>query len=125
MGSHLRGMGRTGKSQDRKWTIGLPNSEASPELTPERGEACVLSLRHLDQGRDKFFTGPMPGAAGGKAKGNGGPALQALWYSLPPTSSPLQLSVGSEQQQNPVWEPADPVMSLEAPLLPSLILCGF
>jgi len=46
-------------------------------------------------------------------------------YSLPPTLTSLPLSLGSGQQQNPVWEPADPVMSLEIPLLPSLILCGF
>lgn len=43
----------------------------------------------------------------------------------PPALTPMQSSLGSRQQQNPVWEPADPVMSLETPLLPSLILCGF
>ena len=32
---------------------------------------------------------------------------------------------GSGQQQDSVWEPGDPVIPLETPLLASLILCGF
>lgn len=67
----------------------------------------------------------MPGAAEGKAKGSGGPALRTLGYTLPPTPSLLLLSLGSGQQQDSVWEPGDPVIPLETPLLASLILCGF
>lgn len=50
----------------------------------------------------------MPGAAGGKTKGSGGPALQALAYSLPPTSTPAAVVPG-------VWAAAEPSMGASRP----------
>lgn len=122
-GSHPREMGgRTGRSQDRK--LGLlasPTTEAS-ELTPERRRRFSLP-RHPDQGRGKFLTGPMPGAAEGKAKGSGGPALRTLGY-LASTPSLLS-SLGSGQQQDSVWEPGDPVIPLRPLCWLPLFSVGF
>lgn len=50
----------------------------------------------------------MPGAAGGKTKGSGGPTLQALAYSLPPTSTPTAVVPG-------VWAAAEPSMGASRP----------
>lgn len=109
MGSHPRGMGRgRGKNQDRKWTAGLPNPEASPKLTPEREGSCLLSLRHPDQGRGKLFTGSVPGPAGGNAKGSGGPTPQALGYSLPPNPDPPAVIPG-------VWAAVEPSVGASRP----------
>lgn len=60
----------------------------------------------------------MPGAEGAQ--------LHKHWGTpYPPPQTPLQSSLGSEQQESPVWEPADPVMSLETLCCLPLILCGF
>ena len=120
-----RGDGRKNRKKPRQKMDCWPPQPQRLLSWPLKGGGGLLSLRHPDQGRGKFFTGPMPGAAEGKAKGSGGPALWTLGYTLPPTPSLLPSSLGSGRQQDSVWEPADPVIAVETPLLASFILCGF
>lgn len=65
----------------------------SSELTPEKRGACLFPSGILVS-IEADSTCPMPGAAGGKAKGNGGPTLG---HSLLPglTHPPALLSLGS------------------------------
>lgn len=85
----------------------------SSELTPEKRGACLFSSGILVS-VEADSTCSMPVAAGGKAKGNGGPTLG---HSLLPdlTHPPALLSLGSGQPQNPMWESAHRAIYLGDP----------
>lgn len=102
-----QGIGRgTGKSQGRKWTVGLPNPEAPPELTPERGGTCLLSLRHPDLGRGKLY---WPNAWSCWRQG------QEQWRARSSSTGVLPAPNPSPHAVSGVWAAAEPSVGTSRP----------